>query len=144
MAKKKTSKNKTIIIVVVITLTVLLLAIFATQKMSENKTSKISEAQSRQLAEKYFSEDNDGSELKKLYDLDGGWCYGMLPTDGSESTGGVMLCVDDTAQGYEITSFMNYPEDGDSMREYVASLESEYVNKPKSNGQKSWDIRVDL
>lgn len=144
MAKKNTFRIKTIIIVVVITLTVLLLAIFTMQKITDNKTSKISEDQSKQLAEKYFAGDNEGSELKKLYDLDGGWCYGMLPTDGSESTGGVMLCVDDTAQGYEITSFMNYPEDGDSMREYIASLESEYVNKPKANGQKSWDIKVDL
>ena len=144
MAKKKTSKNKTIIIVVARTLTVLLLAIFVMQKIFENKTSKISETQSRQLAEQYFADNNVGSVLKKVFDLDGGWCYGMLPTDGGESTGGVMLCIDDTGQGYQIASFMNYPEDGDSIREYVATLESEYVNKPKSNGQKSLDIKVDL
>ena len=144
MANKKTSKNKTIIIVAAIVLTVLLLTIFTTQKIFENKTTKIFEAQSRQLAEQYFADNNAGSVLKKVFDLDGGWCYVMLPTDGSESTGGLMLCIDDAGQGYEVASFMNYPEDGDSIREYVASLENEYVNKPKSSGQKNWDIKVDL
>lgn len=143
MAKKRPSKNK-IMIVATITLGVSLITIFALQKISESRAPKISEAQTSQLAQRYFEDDNPGSKLKKMYDLDGGWCYGMLPTDGGESTGGVMLCVDDTGQGYRIVSFMNYPEDGDSMRDYVSGLEWEYTNKPKLAGEKSWDIKVNL
>jgi len=136
MAKKSYSKDKIIIIVIIISLIVLLFCIFTIQRIVPSRVSKISESQSRQLAQKYFGDGNPGSELKKLYDLDGGWCYGMLPTNGEESTGGVMLCVDDRGQGYEILSYMNYPKDGESIYDYISSLEQENSTNPS--------IKIDL
>ena len=142
--KIKYQKNAKLIALILVVTIVLGLVLVVVSYISNSNQPKISEAKSKELAARYYSKHDGSKKLDKTFDLKGGWCYSPVSTSGEFSTGGVMLCIDDTGQGYEVASFMNYPEDGDSISEYVASLESEYVNKPKSNGQKSWDIKVDL
>lgn len=144
--KKKTkikSIKKWIVIALPIIILIAVLGVFVA-KINNSSGPKIDEAQSKLLAQKYFAESSPGSELKKLYDLDGGWCYGMMPTNGEESTGGVMLCIDDKGQGYGIVSFMPPPTEGQSIYDYTSALEREYSGWTKFKGLNRWDIKVDI
>lgn len=137
-------RNNNLWIKILAVFAVLLISALLLVVAKNQPKSKISESDSRQLAQKYFGYQDPDNELTKTYDLDGGWCYSMLPTNGEESTGGVMLCIDNTGQGYEVLSFMAYPKDGESIYDYTSSLEREYSIKPRFKAQKSWDIKVDI
>lgn len=144
MKEYKNRNHKLWLIIVMIAIGVLIVIGLIVINKKDSNQPKITEAQSVELAKKFYGEPDPGYELSKSYDLNGGWCYSMMPTNGEESTGGVMLCIDDRGQGYRVVSFMNYPVDGQSIYSYTSSLEQAYTIKPRFKGQKSWDIKVDL